>query len=156
MGDTIYDKTQKRACGCENVFFYFFLKKDYFCKNNQTMVQVHQDASRFIITIPKETDFTEQWFTQLKFQLLAESWKEESRFLAFAKTRTQLMSYQAIIKMGKTVIPYILIEMQQHPNHWFAALKQLTGINPILPEHRGNIIAMTNDWVLWGKKNQII
>jgi hypothetical protein len=120
------------------------------------MVQVHQEANRFIVTIPKETDFTEQWFIQLKFQLLAEKWKEESRFLSFVRQRTQLVTYQAIIDMGKPVIPCILAEIQVQPNHWFAALKQLTGINPILPEHRGNLIAMTNDWLLWGKKNLII
>jgi hypothetical protein len=120
------------------------------------MVQVHQEANRFIVTIPKETDFTEQWFIQLKFQLLAEKWKEESRFLSFAKERTELLTYQAIIDMGKPIIPYILMEMQAHPNHWFAALKQLTGTNPILPEYKGNMKAMINDWILWGKKNQII
>lgn len=120
------------------------------------MVQVHQEMNRFIVTIPKETDFTEQWFIQLKFQLLAEKWKEESRFLSFVKERTQLLTYQAIITMGKPAIPCILKEMQAQPNHWFAALKQLTGVNPILPEHKGNLKAMTNDWILWGKKNQII
>ncbi len=120
------------------------------------MIQVRRQENNFIVQIPKESALTEQLFTQLRFQLLAEKWKEDSKFLAFAKDTIKLPTYQAIIAMGKTALPHILQDMQIQPNHWFAALKEITGENPVLTEHRGNIQSMTNDWLLWGKKNQII
>ena len=120
------------------------------------MIKVRRQEDNFIVQIPQESALTEQLFTQLRFQLLAEKWKEESKYLAFAKDSLQLPNYQAIISMGKTALPHILTDMQQQPNHWFGALKAITGENPVLPEHKGNIQSMTNDWLLWGKKNQII
>lgn len=119
------------------------------------MIKVRRQKNNFIVQIPQESALTEQLFTQLRFQLLAEKWKEESKYLAFAKDSLQLPNYQAIINMGKMALPHILADMQQQPNHWFSALKAITGENPVLPEHKGNIQSMTNDWLLWGKKNQI-
>jgi hypothetical protein len=119
-------------------------------------IHVSRQKNNFVVQISQESMLTEQLFTQLRFQLLAEKWKEESKFTAFAKDSVQLPDYQSIIIMGKTVLPYILEDMQKQPNHWFAALKAITGENPVLNEHNGNIQSMTNDWLLWGKKNQII
>jgi hypothetical protein len=119
------------------------------------MIKVRRQENNFIVQIPQESALTEQLFTQLRFQLLAEKWKEESKYLAFAKDSLQLPNYQAIINMGKMALPHILADMQQQPNHWFSALKAITGENPVLPEHKGNIQSMTNDWLLWGRKNQI-
>ena len=120
------------------------------------MIQVRRQENNFIVQIPRESALTDQLFKQLQFQLLAEKWKEDSKFLAFAKDSVQLPTYQAIIAMGKIALPYILEDMKIQPNHWFTALKAITGENPVLSEHRGNIQSMSNDWLLWGKKNQII
>jgi hypothetical protein len=120
------------------------------------MILVSRQENNFIVQIPKESALNEQLFTQLRFQLLAEKWKEDSKFLSFSKDIVQLPTYQAIIEMGKPALPHILEEMQIQPNHWFTALKTITGENPILSEHRGNLQSMTNDWLLWGKKNQLI
>jgi hypothetical protein len=120
------------------------------------IIQVRRQENNFIVQIPRESVLTDQLFKQLQFQLLAEKWKEDSKFLSFAKDSMQLPTYQAIIAMGKTALPYILEDMKIQPNHWFRALKAITGENPVLSEHRGNIQSMTNDWLLWGKENQII
>ncbi len=120
------------------------------------MIEIKRQENNFIVHIPQESVLTEQLFTQLQFQLLAEKWKEESKFLNFAKEITQLADYQSIIAMGKAVLPYILEDMQRQPNHWFTALKAITGVNPVKAEHRGNLQSMTNDWLLWAKNEQII
>ena len=119
-------------------------------------IQVRYQENNFVVKISQESALTEQLFTQLKFQLLAEKWKEESKYLAFTKDRVQLPNYQAIIAMGKTALPLILDDMRHQPQHWFVALKAITGENPVQLEHRGNIQSMTNDWLLWGKENHII
>ena len=97
-------------------------------------IQIRRQENNFIVQISQESLLTEQLFTQLRFQLLAEKWKEESKFFSFAKDSVQLPDYQSIIVMGKTALPYILEDMQKQPNHWFSALKAITGENPVLRE----------------------
>ena len=66
------------------------------------MVTIQEEQGNYIIQIPKNAALQQGFFDELKFQLLTESWKEESRFFSFAQQRTQLPSYQAIISMGKS------------------------------------------------------
>jgi hypothetical protein len=50
------------------------------------------------------------------------------------------------------VIPLLLRELQATPDHWFWALKELTGENPVTPASRGNVAAMAKCWLDWGKQ----
>ena len=120
------------------------------------MVKILKEQDNYIINVPKTSSLNTVFFDELKFQLLAESWKEESRFTSFSSKSTQLASYLAIIEMGTTALPFIFKEMKQEPNHWFVALKNIVGENPVSPEHIGNIQLMTNDWLLWAKQKNYI
>ena len=62
----------------------------------------------------------------------------------------KLPAYQAIIRMGKPAIPFILDELRREPDHWFVALKQITGEDPIPEEARGNMRGMADAWLKWG------
>ncbi len=62
-----------------------------------------------------------------------------------------LPAYQAIIGMGRTALPFIFEELHQRGGHWFWALRAITGENPVPPEHRGNVEAMTQDWLRWAR-----
>ena len=62
-------------------------------------------------------------------------------------------NYKAIIYLGQGVVPILLNEMKHQPHWWHAALHELTGANPVLPEHRGKIRDIADDWVRWGAKN---
>jgi hypothetical protein len=59
-------------------------------------------------------------------------------------------AYQQIIGIGPDAIPLILQELERKPGHWFWALKSITGEDPVLPEHRGQIAKMTESWLSWG------
>ena len=120
------------------------------------MVTIQKEQGNYVINIPKTASFSQGFFDELKFQLLAESWKEESRFFSFANQSAQLHSYQAIIDMGISALPFIFKEMKDEPNHWFTALKTITGENPVSQEHKGNIQFMTNDWLQWAKMKNYI
>lgn len=62
-------------------------------------------------------------------------------------------AYQQIVDMGPTVIPLILRELEQRPNHWFAALRAITGENPIQPEQRGRTKQMVEAWLNWAREH---
>ena len=89
---------------------------------------------------------------QAKFVRLTNAWKEATRFTS---SYNQLLSNSAhleLIAMGEKVLPYIFKEMQREPDHWFLALHVLTSVNPVKNENRGNVIAMTNDWIKWARE----
>lgn len=94
--------------------------------------------------------------TQAKFEVLFQQWKSEVALLSSASAITQNAAYQQIIAMGASVIPFILIKLQQDPQHLFVALYQITGENPVPLEHAGHLEKMTNDWLEWGSKKGYI
>jgi hypothetical protein len=60
-------------------------------------------------------------------------------------------AYREIISMGKPVVPLILAELEERPDYWFAALRAITGEDPVPNEARGNVRAMTGAWLAWGR-----
>ena len=88
-----------------------------------------------------------------KFDMLALTWGVDNRMNSNAQDIAQHPAYMQIVGMGKDALPLIFKAMRQRPGHWFIALQSLTGVNPVKPENRGNVIAMTHDWLEWGKKN---
>lgn len=58
-------------------------------------------------------------------------------------------SYQAIIRMGSRVVPFIMEDLEQEPEHWFHALTTITGAQPVRTSDAGDIVAMTRTWLEW-------
>ena len=56
--------------------------------------------------------------------------------------------------MGKTAIPFIIRDMLENNNHWFWALKSITGEDPVPPSKRGKIKEMTIEWKKWWLNNE--
>jgi hypothetical protein len=101
-------------------------------------------------------DFTSAVTTetkQQKFERLADGWNRDVQFMSDVGAIQSNPFYLAIIGMGNDAVPLILKRMQIQPNHWFAALSAITGVNPIKKGDRGNIPAMTAAWLSWGVRN---
>jgi hypothetical protein len=91
-----------------------------------------------------------------RFNELAKNWKKETGAYSTSLHIAGNNNYLEIIGMGNEVVPYILKELQKEPNLWFIALKSITRQNPIQKEHIGKIKLMAEDWIAWGKKNNLI
>ncbi len=89
--------------------------------------------------------------SKARFERLAAEWRQESGPLSSSTDRAMLPAYQAIIGMGRTALPFIFEELHQRGGHWFWALRAITGENPVPPQHRGNVEAMTQDWLRWAR-----
>ena len=74
-----------------------------------------------------------------RFRQLAAQWKQESLFLSSTTAMADLPSYQKIIALGPPVVPLLLRELERDPDHWFWALKVLTGANPVPADQRGDV-----------------
>lgn len=91
-----------------------------------------------------------------RFQRLASKWKSETRFLSNTVQMAMLESYQAIIGMGDAAVPLILKELQREPTQWFWALQAITEVDPVPSEARGNVRAMAQAWIDWGRQRGLI
>ena len=84
------------------------------------------------------------------FQELADQWEEETFFLSRSDLAAAHPLHQEIITLGTPVVPLILERMRSQGGHWFEALEQITGEDPVSPADYGNIAAMQNSWLQWG------
>lgn len=108
----------------------------------------------YVKTYCRWQDYMEE--LRANFKALARQWKKETRHLSSATEIAMNMNYQRIIGMGPHAIPFILEELQREPDHWFHALRVLTGENPVKPEDAGNMQAMADAWIEWGRKEGLV
>ena len=88
-----------------------------------------------------------------RFQKLADQWEYETLLLSSTDQITEHPAHQEIVGMGEPVVPLILERMKSQGGHWFHALHDITGADPVSPDDRGNITAMQEEWLNWGELN---
>ncbi len=91
-----------------------------------------------------------------RFSELVAAWKAGRGHVASINKWVQQPAYQRIIDLGRKhkdeIISLLLRELEQSPDHWFWALKELTGVNPVTSECRGSVIEMAKCWITWGRE----
>jgi hypothetical protein len=86
-----------------------------------------------------------------RFRSLVQDWKDAKVFTSSGSEIALHPAYPQIIGMGKEAIPLILSELQREEDHWFWALKAITGEDPVAPGDRGILPKMTEAWLNWAK-----
>lgn len=89
---------------------------------------------------------------RVRFQILTEKWKKETKFSSSLRDLVSNESYRKIMDMGEDAIPLILEDLRARPARWFWALSAITGENPVASDHRGTVAKMRRDWIDWGVK----
>ena len=90
---------------------------------------------------------------EVTFLELAEQWRRETGMMSLVTKMSMHPAYQRIIGMGQAVVPLILRELEQEPDHWFWALQAITGVNPVKSQQRGRLKQMAEAWIQWGREN---
>ena len=91
-----------------------------------------------------------------RFNELADQWSIETVFHSNSALIVNHPAYREIINMGEPVVPLILERMRETGEHWFAALRAITGANPVKRSDRGKIAVMQASWLEWGEANGYI
>lgn len=81
-----------------------------------------------------------------------EKWYEETKYLS-SPGMFKNIYYKKIISLGMDVVPVIINKLKETPCHLFFALHEITGVNPVKSENRGNIKKMSDDWIAWWERN---
>ena len=91
--------------------------------------------------------------TESVFRSLVSKWNSE-RSDAVSGTEIFLhQAYQQIIGLGTKVVPLILRQLDRELDHWFWALAAITRQNPVPQTSIGNMIAMREAWMRWGRRS---
>jgi cold shock CspA family protein len=91
-----------------------------------------------------------------RFDKLAKRWLAESRHMSDVTAMVMLPSYQEIVGIGPDAVPLMLERLKRAPEHWFWALRAITGANPVPDADRGRVSAMAQEWVNWGHEHGVI
>lgn len=94
----------------------------------------------------------EKAIVQEKFNRLAAEWKTKSGPGSSSEQLAMHPAYQQIIGIGPNAVPLLLRGLEETPDHWFWALRAITGNNPVKPQNRGNLRLMADDWLQWAKE----
>src|SRR5262245_25828571 len=87
-----------------------------------------------------------------RFHKLAKLWRSETEFVSKVTKRILHPAYQKIIGIGEPAIPLILEDLLENgPDDWFWALTAITDANPITKAMAGDMVAMTEAWLQWGR-----
>ena len=87
----------------------------------------------------------------LTFRALSAEWRAATRFLSAPSAAVDHPAYRAVIDLGPAAVPLILAALADAPDPWFAALRELTGADPVPPAYRGRPEAAADHWLAWGR-----
>jgi hypothetical protein len=87
------------------------------------------------------------------FRRLAQEWDRAVAHHSSSTIRNNHPAYRAIIALGPEVVPLLLRDMQDNHTHWFVALREITGANPIPASAAGNVPLMVDYWLRWAEEN---
>ena len=94
--------------------------------------------------------------TEKKFGRLKDEWRRDNLVTSSITKLCTHPAYQRIIGMGAAVVPLLLRELQDDPDHWFWALNVITEEDPVKREDAGDLRKMSQAWPDWGKRHGII
>ena len=89
---------------------------------------------------------------QRKFEKLSKKWDLETLNYSSMDSMVKHPAYISIIKLGRPVVPILLAALKINPDHWFYALRQITGADPIPNSSAGNLRKMADAWLSWGER----
>jgi hypothetical protein len=88
-----------------------------------------------------------------RFQGLATQWIATTRYRSNTQDLRNHPVYQELVALGEPIAPLILSELERGPDvSWFTVLAAITGENPVPPEVAGQVDAMAQAWLDWGRQ----
>jgi hypothetical protein len=95
----------------------------------------------------------------LEFTLLARQWKRETGMLSSRSKKASSRFYRRIIEMGRDrAVPQIIRQIQLEgatPSHWWPALQELTGEDPVPNAAQKDLAQVARHWTEWGRARYV-
>lgn len=106
----------------------------------------HSEGVVYVHAQPSQAQIAEA-----RFRALAEQWYLDTLLTSSYYEKILHPAYQKILTLNQDAIPLILRELESMPNDWFWALRILTDADPVTPDQAGEMQAMADSWLAWGR-----
>ena len=93
---------------------------------------------------------------QRRFDTLVSEWKLAVAAMSSVMRMVMHPAYQRIIGLGPRAVPLLLQELERDPHHWFWALNVITGEDPVPAECSGDMRAVREAWLEWGRSKGLL
>jgi hypothetical protein len=120
-----------------------------------TVTSTSEQNTVFVSNFSRKEDFASLTVEE-RFRRLSEQWSQDIRLTSSTTRAIANPKYQAIIKLGWTVVPLMLRDLQNGSGYWYPALNAITGIRPFDRRAAGNTNKMTKAWLDWGRKKNLV
>lgn len=85
-----------------------------------------------------------------RFEELAAVWRRERPRGVDLDGMVDTPAYREVVAMGNLAVRPILLSLLERADHWFPALRGITGEDPVEPDDQGYLGRMSRAWVRWG------
>ena len=122
--------------------------------DNSVFVGVVDDAVGTTVTVR-----THRNSGRAEFRALADWWHEATGHLSSPDRIAAHVAYRRIVELGRhdpSILRYVLEDLRDRGGYWFGALREITGISVVQPEHRGKPRLMREDWLNWARTEKLI
>lgn len=89
----------------------------------------------------------------VELDALLERWERETEYLSSVTKIVAHPAAREIVQRGVAVVGPLLKRIAKEPTWVSWLLFELTGANPIAPEHHGRLEESAADWVAWGREH---
>jgi len=131
----------------------------------------YDDGNTCVVAWPEECDRLEPWPAHSReirvrrkpcgqsaagsdlrttFTELATSWRNQTWYVSSIQKRISHPDYLKIIGLGAKAVPWILEELKNEPDYWFAALEAITREDPA--PNASSVAELRDAWLAWGEK----
>ena len=90
------------------------------------------------------------------FNTLVDWWRRDTAGLSSPSEKAAHPAYQLIIQMGERVVPFILMDLEEHVGDWYIALRRITNARPVPVGASRNTADVVAAWLQWGRDNHYI
>ncbi len=128
----------------DNISHIFFVHNEFY--EFESSLDVCDTSDPEIGRLPDDT----------LFLLHMQRWDEEAGVTSSPIEMAECDSYRKIVKMGRRALPLIMEQLAANlndPDHWFMALSEITGEDPVPEKDYGKTLNMAGAWLEWWRKN---
>ena len=90
-----------------------------------------------------------------RFHRLAGAWHKAVAYHSTTTVRNNHPAYREIISLGPSVVPLLLRDLEDNHTHWFCALREITGADPIPESAAGKVPQMVEAWLHWAAGEKV-
>ena len=92
-----------------------------------------------------------------RFKELLQAWRQDTAFDSVVPRVMRHPAFRKIACLGPQAVPLILRELERGGDVlWLQVLEDITGEDPIPPEHHSDGKLMAADWLAWGKSKGLV